>query len=102
MRTGAYRSGDRYKRRGFAFAPTDKTTGGNTNKQGILAAVALERDLGHRQIEEVDRFDFHGAPQSIETSGKLATVSRCLSATSVIDQLLVTDQLSGQSKVLSI
>ena len=34
--------------------------GRNSHQERILAAVADVANLGHRQIKELDRFDFHG------------------------------------------
>ena len=51
---------DGRQRRGLAFAPADMPAGRDAHEQRILAAVGLGRDLRHRQIEEIDRFDFHG------------------------------------------
>ena len=32
-----------------------------TDQQHVLAAVPDVEDLGHREVEEIDGFDFHGA-----------------------------------------
>src|SRR5215469_18194740 len=59
MRARTNRRRDRDERRGLALAPADMAAGGDADEQRILAAVALERDLGHREIEEVDGIDLH-------------------------------------------
>ena len=60
VRHGANQAGNGHQRRRFALAPTRVAAGAHTHQQCILAAIADVEHLRHGQIEEVDRFNFHG------------------------------------------
>ena len=66
---GQYEGGDRGQRRGFALAPADMPAGRDPHQQRILAAICLGRYLWHRQVEQVDRVNFHPNRPSASGSG---------------------------------
>src|SRR5215472_8426113 len=77
VRAWANRRSDGGKGRRLAFAPADMTAAGDTHQKRVLAAVALQGDLGHRQIEEVDRVDPHRAhPPALANSREHDAASR--------------------------
>ena len=59
VRHRAVPGGDGHQRRGLALAPADQSAGTDAHQQGVLAAVADITDLGHREVEEINGFDFH-------------------------------------------
>ena len=61
MGHGADIGGDRSERRGFTFAPACQAARRHAHQQGILTAIARIGYDGHRQIEEIDSFNIHGA-----------------------------------------
>jgi hypothetical protein len=62
VRHRADKGRDRHQRRGLAFSPAHMTRGRNSHEQRILTPIALRGHLGHGEIKEIDRINFHGDP----------------------------------------